>query len=111
MTAVATDWTGPSAFHLWIDDTVDPPCLGVAGEIDLQTCAAFRQALSEAADLHPDGVCIDLRRVEFMGSTGIRELVRVAQSVPRVEVHGARPNVRRALDAANLTGRVIIITD
>ena len=109
MSALETDWTEPVLFHIWIDNTVDPPCVGVSGEVDLQTCAAFREALSEVAALHPSVIAVDLRRVEFMGSTGIRELVRVAQAVHRVEVRAPRPIVRRALEAAHLSRRVIVV--
>ena len=111
MSALETDWTEPASFHLWVDDTVDPPCVGVAGEVDLQTCAAFREALSDVAALEPSTIAIDARRVVFMGSTGIRELVRVARVVKRVEVHAPRPIVRRALEAANLGSRVIVVDE
>lgn len=109
MSALETDWTEPAPFHLWVDDTVDPPCVRVSGEVDLLTCAALREALSDLAERRPSVIAIDLSRVVFMGSTGIRELVRVAQVIERVEVHAPRPIVRRALEAANLSDRVVVV--
>ena len=109
MAALEIEWTEPAPFHVWIDDAADPPCVGVSGEVDLQTCAAFREALNDTAAVGSRAIAVDLRGVVFMGSTGIRELVRVARTVDRVELRAPRPIVRRALEASHLGERVAIV--
>ena len=64
---------GATEFHVWVDVTVDPPCVGVSGEVDLASCAAFRDALTEAIEAQRQAIALDFSRVTFMGSTGIRE--------------------------------------
>ena len=109
MLATHDEWATAPDFHVWVDVTADPPCVGVSGEIDLLTCAAFRDALMEAAE-HASGIiAIDFRRVTFMGSTGIRELVLVLRTVKRIEARSPSPIVRRALEAAGL-GRGVVLT-
>jgi anti-anti-sigma factor len=100
MLATRDEWANAPEFHVWVDATADPPCVGVSGEIDLLTCAAFRDALDEAADQGSPTIAVDLQRTTFMGSTGIRELVRALQTVKRIEARSPRPIVRRALEAA-----------
>jgi anti-anti-sigma factor len=103
------DWAEAPDFHVWVDVTADPPCVGVSGELDLLTCAAFRDALSEAAEQGSPTIAIDFRRVTFIGSTGIREIVRALGTVERIDVRFASPIVRRALDAAGLGSRVVVV--
>jgi anti-anti-sigma factor len=110
MLATRDEWAAAPDFHVWVDVTSDPPCVGVSGEIDLLTCAAFRDALIEAAEQGTDMIALDFRRVTFMGSTGIRELVRVLRRVDRVEVRSPAPIVRRALEAAGF-GRSVILSE
>jgi anti-anti-sigma factor len=108
MLATRDEWADAPEFHLWVDMTADPPCIGVSGEVDLLTCAAFRDALNEAAEQGTQTIALDFQRVTFMGSTGIRELVRALQSVKRIEVRSPTPIVRRALEAAGLGKGVVI---
>jgi anti-anti-sigma factor len=110
MVATRTEWAEAPEFHVWVDMSADPPCVGVSGEVDLLTCAAFRDALAEATEHGSPTIAIDFRRTTFMGSTGIRELVRVLQRIESIEVRSASPVVRRALDAAGL-GRGIVFSD
>jgi anti-anti-sigma factor len=110
MLATRDEWANAPDFHVWVDVIADPPCVAVSGEIDLLTCAAFRDALAEAADTGSTTIAVDLRRTTFMGSIGIRELVRVLSKVQRLEAHAARPIVRRALEAARL-GDAIVFCD
>jgi anti-anti-sigma factor len=108
MLATRDEWADAPEFHLWVDMTADPPCIGVSGEVDLLTCAAFRDALNEAAEQGTQTIALDFQRVTFMGSTGIRELVRALQSAKRIEVRSPTPIVRRALEAAGLGQGVVI---
>jgi anti-anti-sigma factor len=110
MLATRDEWAEAPDFHVWVDPTADPPCVAVSGEVDLLTCAPFRDALSEAGERGARRIALDLRRVTFMGSTGIRELVRALRTVDQIEVRSPSPIVRRALVAAGL-GKGILVVD
>jgi anti-anti-sigma factor len=108
MLATRDDWADAPEFHVWVDVSTDPPCVAVSGEVDLQTCAAFRDALAEAAELGSATIAVDFRRVTFMGSTGIRELARVLRSVKCIEARSPSPILRRALEAANFGDALVV---
>ena len=113
MLATRDEWANAPEFHVWVDATADPPCVGVSGEVDLLTCAAFREALDEAASQGSPTIAVDFRRTTFMGSTGIRELVRALRTVKRIEARSPSPIVRRALEAAGLghRGDGVVLSD
>jgi anti-anti-sigma factor len=50
--------------------------LSVAGEIDLAVASQFAQQLEDLIDRGPQTAFVDLSRVEFMDSSGVRELLR-----------------------------------
>ena len=110
MLATRDEWADAPEFHVWVDVSTDPPCVGVSGEVDLQTCAAFRDALAEASEVGSPRIAVDFRRVTFMGSTGIRELVRVLRSVECIEARSPSPVLRRALEAADF-GDALVVSD
>jgi anti-anti-sigma factor len=95
-------------FHVVVGGSSRPPGVAVTGEIDLATCAALRDALSEAIAAAGNDIVIDFAQVTFMGSTGIRELARALQSVERIEVRSASSIVRRALETASLGPRLVM---
>jgi anti-anti-sigma factor len=111
MLATRDHWADAPDFHVWVDVTADPPCVGLSGEIDLQTCAAFRDALHEAAGHGARTIAVDFGRVTFMGSTGIRELVRILKTVDQVQARSASPILRRTLEGAGLVDGVVVFSD
>ena len=54
--------------------------LSVEGELDLATVAVLRGAVREVLEATPDQVVLDLTAVEFIDSTGARELARAAKA-------------------------------
>lgn len=110
MLATRDEWADAPEFHVWVDVDADPPCVAVSGEVDLLTCAAFREALEEAAERGPSTIAVDFQRTTFMGSTGIRELARALRTVKRIEARSTSPIVRRALEAATL-GSAVVFSD
>ena len=110
MLAAESGWDVPVEFHVVVDAAADPPVVTLSGEVDLATVAAFRDALSEALETARDEIVVDLARVTFMGSTGIRELVRIHDAVRRIELRAAPGIVRRALETAVLPD-TFVITD
>jgi anti-sigma B factor antagonist len=109
MFAADSDRTASPDFHVAVDTEADPPCVAVWGELDLASVAAFRDALNEALAVHPRELVIDLRNATFMGSTGIRELVRIHGEVDRIQLRIATGIVRRALETASLPKRFVIV--
>jgi len=107
--AAESDWNAPVEFHVAVDATARPPVVTVWGEVDLATVAAFRDALGEAIETGADEVVVDLEHVSFMGSTGIRELVRIHDKVRRVELRVPLGIVRRALESAVLPDTFAIV--
>ena len=105
------NWNAAPDFHIVVDAESDPPCVAVWGELDLASVAAFRDALAEALAGRPRAIVIDLRHVTFMGSTGIRELVRIHRDVDRVELRVSTRIVRRALQTAALPEMFAVVDE
>ncbi len=77
-----------------------------AGEIDPATAPQVRQAIEELLDRGFDQVVVDLRRVERLGSEGIRVLSMASDRAralgATLSVVGGSPAARKVLE----TGRV-----
>lgn len=109
----ADPWSGttdrpPQEFRVWLDLDADPPCVGVAGEIDLGTVAPFRQALDQAREANNRRIVVDCQHVTFMGSTGVREVVRIVKQLDRLELRSAPSAVRRVIEMSGLDDRVVM---
>ena len=109
MLAAESAWDAPVEFHVAVDVSTDPPVVSVWGEVDLATVAAVRDALSEAVESATDEIVVDLTHVSFMGSTGIRELVRIHDAVRRIELRVPSGIVRRALETAALPHTFVLV--
>jgi anti-anti-sigma factor len=107
---VADGWSdgSPAEFSVWVDTVSDPPCLGVAGELDLNTCAPFRHALEELIDKSGPRISLDFKQVTFMGSTGLREIARLLPQLEEIEIRSPQPVVQRVLELAGLGPRLRI---
>lgn len=109
MLASDVGWNDAPEFHVAVDVESDPPVVMVWGEVDLATVAAFRDALSQAIDGGVRELVVDLCHVTFMGSTGIRELIRAHRHVERVELRVATSIVSRTLETAMLPDAFTIV--
>jgi anti-sigma B factor antagonist len=84
------------------------PVVAFAGELDLSVAESMRSALQPGTD-YGGAVTIDLSKVTFMDSTGIRALLDASKAIGDrgcIIVHGAHGSVRRVLELANLAGSV-----
>jgi anti-sigma B factor antagonist len=102
----------PDDFDTELSTSLDPsgeqPILRVRGEIDLFSATDFRTALDEAVGL-TGHVMVDLARVDFIDSTGLRVLLETRR---RIEPDGGTialtldPSgpVARLLDLAGVDG-------
>ncbi len=80
--------------------TADRARIELAGVLDLDTREAFLRAIRDLPDL-PGPIDIDLRRVEFLDSTGLSSLIAAHRTLvgrtgrrPRILVAGSGPVVR-----------------
>ncbi|MEY2432645.1 MAG: hypothetical protein QOC92_2370 [Acidimicrobiaceae bacterium] len=87
-----------------------PAARDVTGEIDLPSCAEFRDALNEAVESGARDIKVDFKHVTFMGSTGIRELVRALQAAERITLLSPSSIVRRVVETAHV-GKGLVIVD
>ena len=86
------DFSQPPPYQVDVRRRGDTIVMAVSGEIDLTTGAAFEAALREQLGQGP--VLLDLSRLSFMDSSGIRALNAVLGDVER---EGWRLRVRREL--------------
>jgi len=71
----------------------------VRGDLDMATAPQL-----EAAFEHPNGqVALDLGKVRFIDSTGLRALVRLRETQQRVVLVAPSPVVRRLLSLTRMT--------
>lgn len=87
--------------------------IAVAGELDLSSALTFDEEVRRAEDRRPSTLILDLRRLRFMDSTGLR-LIMSAHSRARKRgrrlaiVLGSEP-VRRLFRLAGVTRRLEIV--
>lgn len=86
---------------------LDPVIVLVEGEVDLATSPRLEQALDEALSAAgATGVCVDLSKVEFMDSAGLRVLVaarrRADDSGLSMTLREPHDRVRRIIEITGL---------
>lgn len=70
--------------------------IAVGGELDLSTALTFDEEVRRAEDARPQTIVLDLRRLRFMDSTGLR-LIMSAQA--RARTRGRRLAIVQGSDA------------
>ncbi|UMB70647.1 STAS domain-containing protein [Mycobacterium paraterrae] len=84
----------------------DVTVLSAAGEIDLLTCPAFKQAIFDVLAGNPAALVIDLTEVSFFSSAGVSSLVAAREAMgddSPFAVVPATSIVGRILEIAGLT--------
>jgi anti-anti-sigma factor len=84
--------------------------LVLSGELDIASAPELEQALAEIASEQVKLVVVDLRKLEFMDSTGLSVIVRAHQRLSEQDceltlVKGP-PQVQRLLDLTGVAERV-----
>jgi anti-sigma B factor antagonist len=101
------DHPGVRSFQL-VERQVEPGCceIVVEGEVELAVAPQVRSALKRALGEH-ERVLIDLRRCDFIDSTGIALFVEAYNQARergrQVALHGATGQVLRVLSVTGLT--------
>jgi anti-anti-sigma factor len=83
----------------------DAVVLELRGEFDLTSAAGFEQAAGHALETGREHLVIDLRKLTFMDSSGIRAFLRLHASVGdtvRLEFIPGPPAVQRVFELAGL---------
>ena len=76
----------------------------VGGEFDVAAAAVFDEAAANARAAHDHAVVVDLSRVTFIDSSGMRALLRLHVKVgTRLSLIPGPPRVQRVFELAGLT--------
>jgi anti-sigma B factor antagonist len=83
-------------------ETAGTARLALAGELDMGTVAVLDAALSDLESSRPRAVLVDLARLDFMDSTGLRALLsarrRASDAGSSLRLANPPPAVSRVLD-------------
>ena len=79
------------------------PVIRLAGEIDMSNVDTLRVVIDPVIASAPDRVDFDLAGLEFMDSSGIALLLRVAAKAKSVRVREPTAVVRRLIEATGLS--------
>jgi anti-anti-sigma factor len=99
---------GAARARLTLAGGTDDPGLVVrlAGELDLATVGQLAAPLKDLLAREQQPVVLELDELEFMDSSGVAVLIRIANHFEQLETRGARPAVRRVIEVLGLSGRV-----
>ncbi len=92
---------GTVSFDVSVQDP-KRPTVTITGELDIASVDGVAEGIEPYLGDPTERVVFDLGNLEFMDSSGIALLVRVANRVGSVQVSRASPIVRRVLEATGL---------
>src|SRR4051812_12215682 len=89
--------------------------ISLAGELDIASAPRIEEALRAAEEEGPAVLVLDLRRLEFMDSTGLRTILgadaRAREAGRRLVVIQGDENIQRVFEVTRLYDRVEIVED
>src|SRR4051812_4299264 len=90
-----------------LDVSTSPAGLVVelAGELDLASLPDVTAGVQELLTRDPQPVLLDLGRLQFLDSSGVTLLVRIANHFDDVRTRTAQEPVRRVIQVLGLAGR------
>ena len=102
----------PGGLHVDVRRDGDAVIVALAGELDLATVGELERAMQAARDAGA-GVVVDLRRLSFMDSTGLRAIVLAHEELDRAGqklaiVRGPGP-VQRVFELTGLEQRLTFL--
>ena len=77
----------------------------LAGELDLASLPAVAAPLDELLSRPPQPLVLDLGELDFLESSGVALLVRIANHFDQVQTRSATEPVRRVIEVLGLAGR------
>jgi anti-sigma B factor antagonist len=90
-------------------DAAGVPVIKLSGEIDMSNVDSLRSAIDPIVEQTYARVDFDLGALEFMDSSGIALLLRVAAKAGSVRLLDASPIVRRLIEATGLSDVLQIV--
>jgi len=103
----------PSNFNVEVRDDRQAVVIEVSGELDLASSPALEHELERGAGSGAPLVIVDLRKLEFMDSTGLSVLVRAHQRASESDrkfgVVKGPPQVQRLLDLTGVADRLTLV--
>ena len=109
----ATAATAPGRFGIEVDRRGSAMRIELSGELDLATAEVLHERLDQLESEHPDALVLDLRRLEFMDSSGLREVLgavrrgrEAGRRVALVKAHGPIESVLDVTRVSDMTETV-----
>jgi anti-anti-sigma factor len=97
----------PKEFEVGVEDEAGETILRPSGELDIGTARKLESALAEGRKAG-DRVVLDLSRLEFIDSTGLRVIVHAAEAAQRerweLRLRQGPPAVRRVFELSGVIG-------
>jgi anti-anti-sigma factor len=100
------DAEGPRLSHQIVSNSDGRVVLALGGELDMSTVEELRSAVEGTVAAATDLLVLDVEQLRFADSSALALWVNWSQHVRRVEVHNARPMIRRVIDAMGLTTKL-----
>jgi anti-sigma B factor antagonist len=93
-----------------VRDENGTPVIWLSGELDMTSVPQVRAAIDAALASHPDRVILDASSLEYMDSSGIALLARMASKAREVQVRNPTPIVRRLIELTGLSQILRIVS-
>lgn len=94
----------------WLSITEQPDggglVVGLGGELDIASLPDVLPQIEELLGRAPAPVCLDLAELDFLDSSGVTMLVRIANRFDRLRTVRATEPVRRVLEVLGLRDRL-----
>jgi anti-anti-sigma factor len=105
----------PRAFTVQLQPRADVALITVSGELDIASAPEFEQALDQIRSEQTKLVIVDLRKLEFMDSTGLSIIVRAHQRLSESDCEltliKGQPQVQRLLDLTGVADRLRLVSE
>jgi anti-anti-sigma factor len=97
---------GPRLSHRIVSNADGRVVLALGGELDMSSVDELRTAVEDTVAAATNLLVLDIEQLRFADSSALALWVNWSRRVPRVEVHNARPIIRRVIEAMGLTTRL-----
>jgi anti-anti-sigma factor len=104
-----------SPFEIATEEGEGQTRVALAGELDIASAPQFEEGLESVEAKAPDVLILDLRKVEFIDSTGLRAVIaadeRARSAGRRLVIIRGTPAVERVFSVTQLDQRLEIVDD
>jgi len=100
------DAEAPRFSHRVVSNAGGRVVLALGGEFDMASVEQLGTVLDGDVAAATEVLILELGELDFADSSAIALWVTWSQRVPRVEVHGAKPMIRRVIEAMGLNTKL-----